>query len=269
MTILVTGATGSVGRLVVDHLLAAGATDVRALTNDPVKAALPAEVEVVRGYIGRPETLPPALEGVDRMYLAPLTSTAREVAELARAAGVRQIVDLAGPEGNWWHPIELAVETSGVPWTHLDAGEFMSNSLVWAEQIRTTGKVRDGYPEAENAPIDMDDIAAVAATVLLHDGDRHLGRAYELTGPETITRAEMVRCIGAALGRDVPFVELTHDEAVAQLAETMGDFAPVYVGGLADLVAHPQRAVRTVEEATGKPATTYAQWAVRHVDEFR
>jgi nucleoside-diphosphate-sugar epimerase len=72
MTILVTGATGSVGRLVVDHLLAAGATDVRALTNKPDKAALPAGVEVVKGYIGRPETLPAALEGVDRMYLAPL-----------------------------------------------------------------------------------------------------------------------------------------------------------------------------------------------------
>ncbi|MEQ7009753.1 NAD(P)H-binding protein, partial [Actinopolymorpha sp. B17G11] len=64
MTILVTGATGSVGRLVVDHLLAAGATDVRALTNKPEKAALPNEVDVVKGYIGLPETLPPAIEGV-------------------------------------------------------------------------------------------------------------------------------------------------------------------------------------------------------------
>ena len=76
MTILVTGATGNVGRLVVDRLLAMGATGVRALTNDPEKAALPAEVEVVEGYIGRPQTVPAALGGVERMYLAPLPETA-------------------------------------------------------------------------------------------------------------------------------------------------------------------------------------------------
>ncbi|MEQ7128448.1 NAD(P)H-binding protein [Actinopolymorpha sp. B11F2] len=267
MTILVTGATGSVGRLVVDHLLAAGATDVRALTNKPEKAALPMEVDVVKGYIGRPETLPPALEGVDRMYLAPLTETVHEVLALARTAGVQHVVDLAGPEGNWWHAIEVAVEESGVAWTHLDAGEFMENSLIWADQIRTTGQVRDAYPDAANAPIAMDDIAAVAAVALLEDG--HVGKAYELTGPESITRADMVRCIGVALGRDIPYVELTREQAVEQLSKAMGEHADWYLEGKAALVAHPQQAVATVAQVTGRPAKTFAQWAVKHVDAFR
>ncbi|MGW5363951.1 NmrA family NAD(P)-binding protein [Actinopolymorpha pittospori] len=267
MTILVTGATGSVGRLVVDHLLAAGATDVRALTKNPFKAALPAGVEVVEGYIGKPETLPPALDGVERMYLAPLTETAREVAAMAKAAGVQHIVDLAGPEGNWWHSIEVAVEESGVAWTHLDAGEFMENTTIWADQIRRTGMVRDAYPDAANAPIAMDDIAAVAATVLLEDG--HLGRAYELTGPETLSRTDLLSRISAALGREIPFVAVSHEQAVELLTPSMGEFAEWYVSGWAGLKEHPQAAVPTVAEVTRRPATTFAEWATRNAGQFR
>src|ERR687893_243334 len=92
MTILVTGATGNIGRRVVDQLLAAGATSVRALTVDPVRAALPPEVEVVVGYTGRPETLPAALKGVERMYLAPPPGPT-DVLALARRAGVERVVD--------------------------------------------------------------------------------------------------------------------------------------------------------------------------------
>ena len=267
MRILVTGATGNVGRLVVDHLLAAGATQVRALTANPAKAVLPAEVEVVNGYLGRLETMPAALSGVDRMYLAPLPRTVRDVVALARQAGVQQIVDLAGAKGSLWHAVEEAVEESGIAWTHLDAGEFMTNSTIWAEQIRTTRTVRDAYPTAADAPIALDDIAAVAATVLLEDG--HAGKAYELTGPETLTRAERVRIIGQALCWDIPFVELTHEQAVEQLSKVIGEHAAWYLDQMARLVEHPQRAVPTVEEITGRPGTTFAEWATQHADAFR
>src|SRR5689334_182471 len=108
MAILVTGATGNVGRLVVDELLALGATGIRALTVDPARAALPPQIEVVRGYLGRPETVAPALDGVDRMYLAPLLGTVERVTRLAAEAGVRHIVDLAGGENTDWRPIEVA-----------------------------------------------------------------------------------------------------------------------------------------------------------------
>jgi uncharacterized protein YbjT (DUF2867 family) len=265
--ILVTGATGNIGRLVVDELLAAGATDVRALTNKPEKAALPPEVEVVRGYIGRVETLQGVFDGVEKMYLAPLEETVREVTALAAKAGVQHIVDVSGPKDSWWASVATAVEESGAAWTHLSPGEFMDNMLMWAEQIRTTGEVRDGYPDAANAPIDLADIAAVAARALLEDG--HAGKEYLLTGPATLTRAEMVRHIGAALGREVPFVEVDHEEAVAVLEPSMGEFARWYVDGMRDLTAHPQQANRLVEELTGRPATTFAQWARNKVDEFR
>jgi uncharacterized protein YbjT (DUF2867 family) len=265
--ILVTGATGNIGRLVVDELLAAGATDVRALTNKPEKAALPPEVEVVRGYLGNVETLRGVFDGVEKMYLAPLEKTVREVTALAAKAGVRYIVDVSGPKDSWWAPVVTAVEESGVAWTHLSPGEFMDNMLMWAEQIRTTGEVRDGYPNATNAPIDLGDIAAVAATVLLEDG--HVGKEYLLTGPEALTRAEMVRHIGAALGREIPYIEVDHDEAIAVLEPSMGEFARWYVDAMRDYIDYPQQANRTVEEIIGRPATTFAQWARNKVDEFR
>lgn len=91
-----TGATGNIGRMVVDHLLERGARDVRALTMDPARANLPPGVEVAHGYLRRVETLPAALEGVDRMYLARAPETVDEVMALARAAGVRRVVDLSG-----------------------------------------------------------------------------------------------------------------------------------------------------------------------------
>jgi uncharacterized protein YbjT (DUF2867 family) len=273
MTILVTGATGNVGRLVVDHLLAAGAKQIRALTNNPKKAALPAEVEVVEGYLGRLETLPAALEGVERMYLAPLPKTVRDVVRLAKAAGVRRIVDLsssdadneaAGDPSGWhYYAVEKAVEDSGIAWTHLRPGEFMTNTLDWAEQIRSTGVVRAAHANAATAMIDLVDIAAVAARVLIEDG--HVGKKYELTGPEAIKRADLARLIGEAIGRDVRFEEQTREEALAALSPTMGEYAEWYV----DRIGLPQTPVRTVQEITGRPATTFAEWAARHAADFR
>jgi len=267
MKILVTGATGSVGRLVVDELLALGATDVRALTANPAKAALPDGVEVVRGYLGSLETLPAAFEGVDRMYLAPLLATVDEATRLAAAAGVRHIVDLAGFKGTQWQAIERAVEASGVAWTHLEAGEFMPNVGMWADQIRAGDEVHDAYPDAANALIALEDIAAVAARILFDGG--HEGQTYALTGPQTETRAEKVRQIGLALGRKLTYVEITPEQAIERLRPTMGDFAAWYVAGSARLVTDPSQPTPTVEEIIGRPGTTLAQWVTANADRFR
>jgi uncharacterized protein YbjT (DUF2867 family) len=265
MKILVTGATGNVGRMVVDELLALGADDVHALTVDPGRAALPAGVEVVRGFVGRPETLP--LDGVDVMYLAPHIPTVHETCRRAADAGVGRIVDLAGAKGDHWQEIEDGVEASGVPYTHLEPGEFMANATIWADQIRAGDEVRDGYAESANAPIAQEDIAAVAARVIVEPG--HEGKSYELTGPQTLTRRERVAAIGRALGRELRYVELTPDEAVEQLRPVMGEYAQWYLEGQAMLVDHPQQAVTTVADLLGRPAMTYEEWARRHAELFR
>ena len=267
MRILVTGATGNVGRMVVDELLSRGATGVRALTVDPVRARLPPGVEVVRGFLGRPETLPAALAGVDKLYLAPHPPTVFPVCRLAAEAGVRHIVDLAGAKGGSWQVIEDGVEACGVPYTHLEPGEFMANADLWAPQIAAGDVVRDAYGDVVNAPIAQEDIAAVAAEVLL--SERHAGRSYELTGPEALSRRQMVAAIGRALGRELTYVELTGDAARAHFEAVMGEYGPWYLDGLAQLASHPQAAASTVADLLGRPATSYEEWARRHADLFR
>jgi uncharacterized protein YbjT (DUF2867 family) len=270
MTILVTGATGNIGRMVVDHLVAAGASDIRALTTDPARAALPAGVQVAVGYLRRVETLPAALEGVDRMYLAPTPETVGEVLRRAVDAGVRHVVDLSGEPESWWGSVCDAVEASGLAWTHLWPGDFMENATAWAPQIRATGEVREPFPRSASAPIAMDDVAAVAAAALTADEGTYNGRALSLTGPETLTRLELVQRIGDALGRHIPFVTVSRDEAVEAFASAMGDTAAWYVDNvLAGFAEHPVPANRVVQEVTGAPATTFADWAHSHAHLFR
>ncbi|MBF6351985.1 MULTISPECIES: SDR family oxidoreductase [Nocardia] len=263
MTILVTGATGNIGRKVVDELLARGVPDIRALTVDPGKAALPEGVEVVRGYVRKPETLRGAFDGVERIYLAPAPDTVAEVVTLAQEAGVRHIVDLSGEPDSWWGTVSDAVEASGLAWTHLWPGDFMENTEIWARQIRETGTVREPDPEAGSTPIAMDDIAAVAASALT--GDDHIGRALSLTGPEKLTRAQLLAQLASALGREIEFVRSTREETIRVLTPTMGDTATWYVdnvlSGLDGITAPPNR---VATEILGRPAMTFAEWAARY-----
>lgn len=267
MTILVTGATGNIGRMVVTELLRHGAHDVRALTVDPARAALPAGVDVRRGYLGRPPTVEAALEDVDVMYLAPHLPTVTEICRLAALAGVGRIVDLAGPRDGIWQPIEDAVEASGVPWTHLEPGEFMANATLWSTQLRAGNVIRDAYPEAVNAPIAQEDVAAVAAHVILNPG--HEGAAYPLTGPEPLSRRQMIALLAEALDRPLEYVELPRNQALPVFTEVQGVAANWYLDGLATLTAHPQTDLHPSTEITGQPATTYLQWAHTHADLFQ
>ncbi|MBS9373087.1 NAD(P)H azoreductase [Rhodococcus sp. B50] len=251
----------------MDELLRAAAPYVRALTVNPTRAALPQGVDVAKGYVGRPESLDGVFDGIDTVYLAPVPAVAREVAVLARDAGVSRFVTLTGGPGTEWHGIEADVEASGLDCTHLEPGEFMANATIFAEQIRTTGRVLGAYPTAANAPVALEDIAAVAARTLLDDS--HTGRTYELTGPESLTHPRIVHEIGRALGRDVPFVEVPRGEAETVLADAMGEYGGWYLDGRAALVDHPQVPTTAVGVVLGRPATTFAQWADANVDLFR
>jgi uncharacterized protein YbjT (DUF2867 family) len=173
MTFFVTGATGTVGRHVVDQLIQAG-QHVRALTRNPAKANLPAGVEVVQGDLTAPETCARALDGVVGLHLinfdsgagAPL-ETGPQIIELAREAGVRRVTLLLGGEKG---PVEQAVEASDLEWTFLQPVEFMSGMLDWVESIRAEGVVRVPFGNRLTATIHEADIGAVAARVLVDGG---------------------------------------------------------------------------------------------------
>ncbi|WP_210589316.1 NAD(P)H-binding protein [Streptomyces sp. GESEQ-35] len=277
MTVLVTGATGSVGRHVVERLVTAS-VPVRALTRNPATAGLPAGVDVREGDLTSPDTLRAALHGVERLYLFPVPETAREVVAAAKEAGVRRIVVLSSSSvldesgdnhsGEHHRAVERAVEESGLDWTFVRPDEFATNVLwKWGHSIRAEGVVRAPYGNAPRVLIHEADVAAVAATALLQDG--HTGRAYVLTGPEAITQADQVRAIAGALGREIPFVEITPDEAREQMGQAMP--APVVemvLGYLADAVVNPPAVLDTVERVTGVPARTFARWAADHAGDF-
>ncbi|WP_410643230.1 NAD(P)H-binding protein [Amycolatopsis sp. lyj-346] len=267
MTILVTGATGSVGRLVVDELLAAG-VPVRALTVDPERAKLPAEAEVVVGSLARPSTLPVALKGVSAVYLAPMARTVRRFCELASEAGVARVVALSGSsvgdehEGSSGHEyaaVEAAVREAGFAWTFLQPGAFMNNTLDWAPMVRA-GEVAMAHGDATQTPIDLGDIAAVAARVLTTEG--HVGATYVLSGPEAISLRGQVETLASVLGKEIRFRELTPAE---QRAQWIGYGVPEEAAGwllegFEQTLRHPQVPTGVVEELLGRPGTTYAEW---------
>lgn len=276
MTILVTGATGNVGRLVVDELLARG-VPVRALTKDPDQARLPEGAEVVVGSLARPATLPAALEGIEQVYLAPMARTVTQFCERAADAGVRRVValsgssvgdDAPGSSGPEFAAVEAAVRRAGFEWTFLRPGVFMMNSLGWADSVRTRGEIRSAYAKAAQTPIDLSDIAAVAAHVLTTSG--HGGRTYVLSGPESLTLAEMAATIAAVLGRDVPFVELTREQQYTEWVEAglPAAIAGWLLDGFAEAQAHPQVPTGVTEDLLGRRGVTYAEWAAAHAGAF-
>ena len=172
-----------------------------------------------------------------------------------------------GPDGA--DTVEEAVEDSELEYTHLRPGEFMSNALGWAGQIRAEGVVREAYGEVGHSPVDVRDIADVAAKALTEDG--HAGQAYILTGPEVLTAPQQVAHIAAALGRDVRF-EAEEPEGAKERMRAIGieEHAIDYV---LDWRANPPEFARkvfpTVAEVTGRPARTFAAWARDHVEAFR
>jgi uncharacterized protein YbjT (DUF2867 family) len=284
MTTLVTGATGTVGRSLVDRLLEAG-EPVRALTRDPGAARFPDGVEVVGGDLADPATLRGAFDGAERLHLFPVPETAPEVMAMATAAGVRRVTVLssgsvgAGLDTDYQLPVEQAVEASGVEWTHLRPGDFAANRLrLWGPSVRAERVVRWPFPDEAGIPIHEDDLAAVAAVALLDDG--HAGRAYDLTGPETLTVREQVAAIAAALGEEVRLEEVSPEEALELLTRQGGwaaENAPFLLGyegfspdtEIPDYGPEELAPLPTVEQVTGRPARSFARWAADHAADFR
>jgi uncharacterized protein YbjT (DUF2867 family) len=279
--IIVTGATGRVGRLVVDELLRAGAS-VRALTRRPENAALPAGVDVVAGDLTVPASLDSALDGAVSVFLVWTAGPATAPAVVARlAAQTRRVVYLSAPHQTP-HPffqqpnpmrdlhveIERLLSAARLAVTLLRPGMFASNALHWwAPQIRDGNVVRWPYANAETAPVDERDIAAVAARTLL-DG-RHANGDYVLTGPESLSQAAQVHAIGDAIGRPLRFEELSPDEF---RREAEGTWPP----GVADMLlsawratlGHPAFVTSAVRKILGSPARTFYQWAADHASAF-
>lgn len=280
--VLVTGATGRVGRLVVNQLLDAG-VPVRALTRRPEAAAtLPAKAEVFIGDLTVPESLDPALSGAGAVFLVWTAAPQTVEAVVERlAAHARRVVLLSSPHRTP-HPffqqpnpmavlhaeIERLIAATGLQSTILRPGMFASNSLAWwAPAIRAGEVVRWPYGAAESAPVDDRDIAAVAARALSQDG--YAGGDYVLTGAESLTQAAQVDVIGDALGRRIAFEEMTPDEFRRLSGGTApGPAAEMLLAAWSAAVGQPAYITTAVADILGTAPRTFRQWAVDHAGAF-
>jgi (4-alkanoyl-5-oxo-2,5-dihydrofuran-3-yl)methyl phosphate reductase len=279
--ILVTGATGAVGSQVVAHLVTAGAK-VRALTRDARKAQFDPQVDVAVADCAEPASLPPVLDGVDRVFMLAPSHHAPEhdgnIVQAARRADVKHLVKISGlgtidgaPDAiTQWHlQGERSVKESGIPWTILQPAEFMSNTLYWTYGIKNQGVVREPSGDTRQSMIDPRDIGAVAAVVLTSDG--HEGKSYPLTGPEALTPRERVGQIAAALGRSLRFEEIT--EAAARENWTMlgapTELIDAVMEVLRDTSGRWARVYPTVEQLIGRPPIGFDQWLYDYLDAFR
>ncbi|MBD2869164.1 NAD(P)H-binding protein [Paenibacillus arenilitoris] len=270
MTILVTGATGTVGQHVTELLVQRGSS-VKALTRNPerARAKLPEGVQIAAGDLMKPETLKEALQGIEAMFLIISSdepnadlNTDPQVVALAEAAGVKRVVVLVGYEEG---PVEESLRASGMQWTLVKPAEFMANVLAdWRETIRTEGVVREFFGDALSARVHESDIAAVAVEALLGDG--HHGRSYPLTGPEALTRREAVQAIASAIGKDISFIELAEEDARQQWREQGYDEESVEF--FVQMAKNPPEAgytvLPTIEQVLGRPARKLSEWAAEH-----
>ena len=279
MVTVVFGARGNVGRHVTEGLLAAG-EQVRVTSRNPDTAGLPARAQVVAADLERPETLPAALDGAEKVFVYAKPDGVDGFVSAARAAGVRHVVLLStasvvfpgaehNPIAQAHRAVETAIEQSDVDWTFIRPGMFATNTLWWwTKSIRTEGVVRVPYPEAQSSPIHEKDMAALAVAALTEPG--HEQQAYTVYGPESLTLRQQVEHIATATGRDIAFEVLSVEEGRAELGRTM---PPMGVEAIMRAWAAgngaPAQVSTIVEKITGRPAHTFAQWARDHADDFR
>lgn len=276
--ILVTGATGNIGSALVRQLHGFGASPVRGLTRDAVRASFPDGVEVVEGDLARSASLKPALDGVRSLFLVPGMGADADVLTTARQAGVEHVVlvssitvrthpHLPAAAGNL--AVERLLQDSGMSWTVLRPTQFASNALWWAESIREHRSIRVPYADVGLPAVHPADIAAVARTALTEQG--HRGRTYALTGPARITPRQQARAIGAALGYEVSLEEISREEAHRQMALFMGEQTAHAVLDLmgGDVNDELLKVHDTVSRVTGSPARPFAQWAAENAAAFR
>jgi uncharacterized protein YbjT (DUF2867 family) len=275
--ILVTGATGNVGRELVKLLLAEAAT-VAAVTRDPAKAALPAAARVVGSD---PSTLLPALGGVEAIFLVPraVGNATAELLSFAVRHGVRRVVVVSAVTVEYgggykrfaeaFKAVEDASSASGLLCTFLRCAQFDTNALIWAPQIHATGVIRGAYGDATASPIHPRDIAAVGVRALLDDG--HGGQAYALTGPESLSQRDQVRLIGEAIGVDLLWEEVPPKQVrQAMIAQgTPEEIPDRMLGYLAECLRQPGPSTTVVQDVLGRAALTFAEWAKENTAAFR
>lgn len=277
--ILVTGATGTVGRHVARHLLGAGASVRVALRRPAEQAPAFAGAAPVRFDVRDPATYASAFDGVESVFLvrppriADVAATLLPALDAARAAGVQRVVflSLQGADRNRFVPhrrVEEHLVRHGPAWTLLRPGFFMQNlSTTHRRDVAERNEIYLPAGRGRTGFVDARDVAAAAAHVLTTPGHAH--RAYELTGAEALTYHQVAATLSDALGREVRYRDATpwgfwrrmrgHGYERAHVAVMIGLYAACRLG-------FAERVTTELEDLLGRPATTFRRFAHDHRD---
>jgi len=282
--ILITGASGSVGREVVREMAKTGEVFCAMFRSKNEAAKAPTGVKTVIADFGDTASLLSALQGVDRVYL--VCSPIQELVQLegnaidaCKKAGVKKIVlNSALGAGNYdksfpsWHrKVEDKLKASGMEFVILRPNGFMQNTITYlAPSIKAQGAFYDAMGNAKTSYIDVRDVAAVAAKTLTTDG--RAGKIYELNGPEAITQDDLAKRIAAKSGREVKHVNIpreAHQKAMLDLGmpawqvTALIELQDYYVSGRTAAVDG------VVEKVLRKPARTMDAFLTEYANEFR
>jgi len=279
--VLITGATGNTGSGLVPKLREAG-VDVRAFVRDEAKAQALKDVgvEVVLGDLDRPETISPAVEGVDKIYLLTWNGPTQEqqaknVVNAALKVGNPHIVrhSMWGSKKSrivqQGDRVDEALKSSGLPWTLLKPTFFMQNTMMAAQTIKSDGVMYWDTGDGKLSMIDVRDIVDAAYAVLTGSG--HEGKSYILTGPEAISMHDVANTFSKVLGKNVKYVNVPH-EASLQSMVSMG-FPEWIARGYGELMegfsqGFASKVTENVAALTGHPARSFEQFARDHLRVF-
>ncbi len=280
--ILITGASGNVGKEVLKQAVAAG-LKVRAAFQSATKAATaPSGVEIATVDFNQPETLRAACKGVDKVFLVGppaqnLAALERRAVDAIKQAGGPHIVKLSAMGGReaifprQHAESEDYIKSSGVAYTFLRPNGFMQNLINYnAPTINTQNAFYGCQGDGKVSHIDIRDVAAVALKALAND--KHKGMTYTLTGPRALTNAEMAQILSDDLGRDIAYVDMPADQFKQALlgaglpewsANALVDLQQLYRSGGASAVTND------VEQVLRRKARSFEQFSRDYITAFQ
>ncbi len=283
--ILVTGATGKTGGQTVKHLLAKGAS-VRALVRNEEKAAPLKEqgVELVVGDVGDKAVVAKAMADVDGLMLT-LPNGPNQfdwemgILKQAEAAGVKQVAYMSSTESNPENPRRIpqvhvkvveALQASSLEWTILRPNFFMQNMFMFLAPIKANDSFIFPSGDGKAAMCDVRDIGEVAALVLTSDG--HLGKSYDLTGPELLTLHDAARILSEIVERTITYIPESIDDFRARMQNILTN--QWHIDGVVELMQEMAEeggldyTTNTVEELLGRPPISLKQFLEEHKTMF-
>jgi uncharacterized protein YbjT (DUF2867 family) len=274
----ITGATGNVGGAAARDLIAQG-YEVRSVTRTQENVSrMPTGVKAFVGDLAQPESLAHMFKGVTALFLVSSIGNTREVLQIARKAGVRHVVLLSGgiaATSNRSNPIaamfmdeEAAASDSGMDWTILRPGAFMTNVLGWANQLKHGDTVRAPFSHLKQAMLDPADIGSVAAVIMVNHRE-YIGKTYELTGSEQLTNADRAHVMAEVLERPIVYEPVTAEQARVAMSKTMPEaHVKAFFDFHGDGNVYEPAVSSVVETILGRKPRSFREWLIDNKKAF-